>query len=119
MKNFFNNKFNFKKIHSLKDLDIGDIICIKNSNSIFSRSKNNGIKKGVLVKKNKRKIFNFKETCIIYNINTISLPDDELISKIISYFNEHEQDIYNGSFEFMSKFSQGEALYLLKEKKGF
>lgn len=115
MKFYGNDKFKVKKINSLKDLNIGDIVCIKKESYPFS--KNYGIKKGVLVKKNKKKSFLSKETCIIYDINTLSMPDDELISKILKYFNDNESDILNGSFKFLNKFSQGEAIYLIKEKK--
>lgn len=117
MKFYGNGKFKVKRIDSLKDLNIGDIVCIKKESSLFNKNSNKGIKKGVLVKKNKKKSFLSKETCIIYDINTLSMPDDELISKILKYFKDNESDIINGTFEFINKFSQGEAVYLIKEKK--
>lgn len=102
------------KVNSLNEIEVGDIVLISNNTSFFNRKEYSNLKKGIVVKKIDNKFFKRKK-CIIYNINTLNYPNEELIKKIMNYFNINESKILENTFEFMNKFSKGEIIYLVKK----
>ena len=106
----------YKKINSFNEIKEGDIVLISDGFSLFKQKSSNGLKKGIVVKKiNKKGLFS-KAKCIVYNVNTLNYPNEELIHKIIDYYNSNADDILRGEFEYMHKFSKGEPIYLVKKR---
>lgn len=107
----------YVEINSIDEIKVGDIVLLDKNPSILKKNIPNALQRGIIVKKIKSKgLFN-KNKCIIYNINTSHYPDNAMISKIISYYENHEEDILQGNFEFMMKFSKGKAVYLVNNPK--
>lgn len=104
----------YKNIDSFDNLKEGDVVLISEGFSLFKHKKSNELKKGIVVKKVSKKGLFKRNECIIYNVNILNYPDEELVIKIMKYYKNHEDEILKGDFEFINKFSKGEPIYLVK-----
>lgn len=102
------------KVNSIDEIEVGDVVLISNNISFFNKKEYSNLKRGIVVKKINNKFFKRKR-CIVYNINTLIYPNEELIKKIMTYFKINESKILDNTFEFMNKFSKGEIVYLVKK----
>lgn len=106
----------YKKINSFNEIKEGDIVLISDGFSLFKQKSSDGLKKGIVVKKiNKKSLFT-KSKCIIYNVNTLNYPNEELICKILNYYKLNADEILKGEFEYIHKFSKGEPIYIVKKR---